>query len=261
MGQDDIFDAVNKPGMIPGIYNYCDRWCEKCAFTRRCANFEINDELFSGIEGIDLRNKQFWEKFQEVMKVTLEMVREKAVEMGIDMDTIDIEACKKEQQVRDNEAEKFEISSLSKEYIYLIDDWFKSSQDLINEKNHEFELLDKLELTGNDKGSKVEYLNNLVEVIRWYQFQIFIKIMRAVSGRMEYESITDDSFPKDHDGSAKVALIGIDRSLSAWGSLLGIFPEEEDQLYKILIHLEKLRRMTEAEFPAAREFIRPGFDE
>ena len=85
--------------------------------------------------------------------------------------------------------------------------------------------------------------------------------MRAVTGRLENKNIADDPYPKDFDGSAKVALIGIDRSLAAWAGMLATLPEEEDNLYKILIHLEQLRRKTEAEFPNARSFIRPGFDE
>lgn len=30
---------------ISGIYNYCDYWCERCAFTRRCRNFAMGDEI------------------------------------------------------------------------------------------------------------------------------------------------------------------------------------------------------------------------
>ena len=30
---------------IPGIYNYCDYWCERCAFTRRCRNYQMGEEL------------------------------------------------------------------------------------------------------------------------------------------------------------------------------------------------------------------------
>jgi hypothetical protein len=26
-------------GFIPGVYNYCDRWCERCPFTGRCRVF------------------------------------------------------------------------------------------------------------------------------------------------------------------------------------------------------------------------------
>jgi hypothetical protein len=67
--------------------------------------------------------------------------------------------------------------------------------------------------------------------------------------------------PKDSDGSAKVALIGIDRSISAWGIMLRYFPAYEDELLKILVVLEKLRKKVEKEFPDARSFFRPGFDE
>ena len=67
--------------------------------------------------------------------------------------------------------------------------------------------------------------------------------------------------PKDSDGSAKVALIGIDRSISAWGIMLRYFPACEDELLKILVVLEKLRKKVEKEFPDARSFFRPGFDE
>ncbi len=30
----------NNKNNISGIHNYCDRWCERCAFTTRCAAFE-----------------------------------------------------------------------------------------------------------------------------------------------------------------------------------------------------------------------------
>ena len=32
-------------GFILGIYNYCDRWCETCAFTSRCRVFAVCAEL------------------------------------------------------------------------------------------------------------------------------------------------------------------------------------------------------------------------
>ncbi|MCB0550950.1 MAG: hypothetical protein KDD19_25495 [Phaeodactylibacter sp.] len=30
---------------IPGIYNYCDRWCERCSFTSRCLLYAQEQEL------------------------------------------------------------------------------------------------------------------------------------------------------------------------------------------------------------------------
>jgi len=30
---------------IPGIYNYCDRWCERCLYTDRCRVFVMEKEF------------------------------------------------------------------------------------------------------------------------------------------------------------------------------------------------------------------------
>jgi len=57
-----------------------------------------------------------------------------------------------------------------------------------------------------------------------------------------------------------VALIGIDRSISAWGVLLKLFPESGEGILPLVTKLENLRKRLEAEFPQARDFKRPGFD-
>ena len=65
---------------------------------------------------------------------------------------------------------------------------------------------------------------------------------------------------EDANGSAKVALIGLDRSITAWAYILKIIPDEQDSLLPILALLSKIRRKTEEIFPNARDFKRPGFD-
>src|SRR4051812_22950178 len=54
---------------IPGIYNYCDRWCERCAFTHRCRVYSTQQEFEEQIsEDRTEHNQAFWdqlEKFSE----------------------------------------------------------------------------------------------------------------------------------------------------------------------------------------------------
>jgi hypothetical protein len=69
-----------------------------------------------------------------------------------------------------------------------------------------------------------------------------------------------DEPKKDSNGSAKIALIGIDRSLSAWGELAAQGEEQGAAIGTIVNYLARLRAMVEKEFPRARVFIRPGFD-
>ena len=32
-------------GFILGIFNYCDRWCERCPFTSRCRSFSMGQAM------------------------------------------------------------------------------------------------------------------------------------------------------------------------------------------------------------------------
>jgi hypothetical protein len=57
-----------------------------------------------------------------------------------------------------------------------------------------------------------------------------------------------------------VALIGMDRSIAAWGEVAGHLRMLKKEVMGIILHLEGLRKNVEKEFPDARAFIRPGFD-
>ena len=77
------------------------------------------------------------------------------------------------------------------------------------------------------------------EVIQWYQYQIAVKTMRALSGpRRNSRKIRNREFPKDSDGSAKVALIGIDRSIAAWRLMQLSLPERETSIVPLILQLE-----------------------
>ena len=99
-----------------------------------------------------------------------------------------------------------------------------------------------------------------LEVILWYQVFLPPKLHRALLSKTEEMETEEDDLPKDSEGSAKIALIGIDRSLSAWGELAAQWEGKGAAIGKIVNHLTCLREMVEKEFPQARAFLRPGFD-
>jgi len=99
-----------------------------------------------------------------------------------------------------------------------------------------------------------------VQVIRWYQHHIYVKLMRAIRGDLEEKPEILDEFPSDSDGSAKIALIAIDRSIAAWGEVRNHYPLRDGDILDLLVHLDRLRRKVERVFPDARELTRRGFD-
>jgi hypothetical protein len=100
-----------------------------------------------------------------------------------------------------------------------------------------------------------------VDIVSWYHTMIYPKLMRALGqSNGEREGNQDEGFPRDSDGSAKVALVSIDRSIGAWGTLREYFPGQGDRILDMFVHLDRLRKSIEKEFPEARAFQRIGFD-
>ena len=245
MNKDELIKEAKNPKYISGIFNYCDRWCERCQFTSRCLNYKIGKENYSDLEKHDISSTEFWEEFANLMKDTLEMLKDKAVEMGIDLDSVEIDKSKKSAE------NVFHLTSeMANKYISLVDDWFDSTKFVYKDS-------DVYQKLTNSEEAAVKF-DDIVQIIRWYQMQIYVKLRRALDG--EDNDFSED-FPKDSDGSAKVALIGIDRSIGAWTKMHEFFPDSKEKLLEITSFLKRLCNIVEKRFPKAREFIRPGFDE
>jgi len=96
-------------------------------------------------------------------------------------------------------------------------------------------------------------------IILWFAPLIASKTYRALSGLHEFDG--EREYPPDHEGSAKVALIGIDRSMAAWLDARSIGRIPADDAARFIEELCRLSSELEELIPKAREFVRPGFDE
>jgi hypothetical protein len=231
---------------VPGIYNYCDRWCERCPQTSHCLNFACSEEEFADPETRDIENEAFWSKLSEAFRDALELLREAAEEHGIDLENLDPEESHEEFERRDAMAKSHEICRAAKVYSDLVQDWFASPANLI--------------VTSPALDREKASLEEAMEVIRWYQHFIYVKLMRAVRGELDEREEELDEYPKDSEGSAKIALIAIDRSIGAWGTIYGLDSFQNEKILRIIAYLDRLREEIETTFPGARSFARPGFE-
>jgi hypothetical protein len=256
MFKEKLKKLAENPNFIPGIYNYCDRWCEKCSFNRRCMNFALENEHFSTKESKDINNEIYWEKLTEIFQDTIEMLKEISTQEGIDL-TVS-KSFEKEKPAKIGILEK-ECLNSAKKYGTMVNVWFKKSNNLLINKEEEINLKYSLNLPNINPEEEASRLNDTIEIIRWYQHFIYVKLNRAIDAKTFEEDL--DEVSGDSDGSAKITLISIDRSIAAWGILLKYFPDSEDDILNILIHLNRLRSNIEQLFPSARKFIRPGFED
>ena len=260
MDKEDIKRLAENPEHIAGIYNYCDRWCERCPFTSRCLNFTLEDEKDADPETRDIRNKAFWDNLAETLQATLDLLRETTEEYSFDLDALDTEEEAKEQRLEEELAKNHECCRAAKAYAEMVDNWFDSARDLFGQEEGEPSLEKRFDIPNVSPLREVTSLEDAVQVIRRYQHLIYTKLMRAVRGELRERPDILDEFSKDSDGSAKVALIAIDRSIAAWGEIRNVFPIRERDILDLIAQLDSLRRKVENEFPDARAFIRPGFD-
>ena len=252
----NLTELANNPNFISGIYNYCDRWCERCPFTSRCLVYATEqDDDDQDPQSRDITNEAFWRKLASIFQETQQMLAAWAEKEGIDLSQVDEEAVTRSERRR-SDAEHDERAIVARNYASAVSQWFTEFDQIINATDLE---------PNQSEVEEAQEIEDAREVLHWYQYQIAVKLMRALSSRSneaEWENEAEGEDPaRDSDGSAKVALVGIDRSISAWRLMQMCLPERADSVTPLILHLELLRQKTELKFPNARDFIRPGFDE
>jgi len=227
MDKTQLDDLAENPAFISGIYNYCDRWCERCAFTSRCLLYatEQADPDADDPELRDITNEKFWRKLHDIFADTSRIISESAAEMGIDLDSIDVSEEMAEHDREMEAAEQDELSQTARHYADTVDDWFR--KEFVTENDL---------TTGADPNSEYPGVRDAAEIIQWYQFFIAVKLTRALNRPVWIEEDPDDedvlspdflpaeeddefdddavvarSDRMDSNGSAKVALVTIDR--------------------------------------------------
>jgi len=237
--QNEMNPQTEQDGFIKGIYNYCDRWCEKCRFTSRCRNYAL-DKDSPRAEGPEI-----WDYLQNIFKATSLMLDEIMAKMGGQPSEISSVLTKTEKY-----SQRHSILLKAGKITSDMHEWLEKYDEEIK-KNIDKKLFNRRDDSGIS-------FAEAIEVINWYMFFIPAKIARALSEHHQKASVQEQFIP---EGSAKIALIAIDRIIGAWTLVMNHLPEFEDEILKILIDLSSLRKQTEGAFPLARDFVRPGFDE
>lgn len=251
------------PHFIPGIHHYCDRWCERCLFSHRCFKFAYTEQILGSAKG-EAKKRPTQTVFDALSRVVsearydLEMAAHRisrAEEQNLDANV----AVEKRLQRKALRAGARETKA-AHVYARMVDEWFNNELQLPLRyiRGLESQVREGIISVTSAKGDLVR-LNDSVEVIRWHQHLIYVKLCRAFSSQVEEEGSRERT-QKDSDGSAKVALLSIDQSVEAWSQLCEMFPVKSDSVIEILVHLDRMRRAVMTKFPKARGFSRPGFD-
>jgi hypothetical protein len=241
---------ASNPDNIPGVFNYCDRWCERCPLTHRCLNFQMERDAMGpdGVDPIVHDPKLVWKALHDNFKLTMDLLAEECEKRGIDMDEVRRRANTPEaieaQRSADERRAEHPLMVAAEAYMHQTMAWLRSHAGAL------------------ESGSASdENLADAVAIVRWYHTFVCAKLARAIGQIEDEEDAGDPDAMADANGSAKVALMGVDRSLAAWARVRAALPAEGDEIIDLLLELDRLRRRVERTFPHARAFVRPGFDD
>lgn len=218
----------------------------------------------------DINSEEYWNKLSSIFKQTHEMIKTMAAEQGIDLDSLDLEEAGEEENRRRARSNSNPLARSAQRYVKLVNEWFDNEYSEAEQSQDADATRGDLPLVDFEAQDRAAGIQDAIAVVRWYQFQIAVKIMRGLMShdpdeedQIEdgYQDEQESSPQSDSDGSAKVALIGMERSISAWARLREFLPGKADSISPLMLHLEQLRRATEHAFPKAQSFVRPGFDE
>ncbi|MCK5781621.1 MAG: hypothetical protein KAH10_03475 [Flavobacteriales bacterium] len=237
--------AIEKKTYKAGIFQYCDRWCEKCNHRDECLYYDVNLKFF--VRGDKKFN--FWDKIEDVVNLTIDDLSKLSDEMGVDLSEFSNKFA--DPNSEETLSAGYDLYEKTEEYSKMVNVWFEGfakhtsspEKDDVRHKVSPKELAESL-----------QKLTKAVEYIRWYQNLIAKKLKSALNSKHEFE----DGF---HRGFAKVALIALDRSIESWNNIINHFPSTKEMALNQLLLLEKIRDEVEKEFPLARGYVRRGLDE
>ncbi len=253
--------SSEKKEHIEGIYNYCDRWCEKCAYTAHCLLFTQE----SKIQTYEILHNGNVSGIEEILENELDQGEDDnpdADENEIDFpDEEFFESFEEEED--DFIEDPKEIKKTEHPINNLIEEYFSKAQSLIKAIDAKFLFLNRpKELI---KDPDIQRVFDNFEIVLWYHTLIGAKINRALFGLHSAGENDDDELKGIHmsdvNGSAKIGIISIKRSTEALNNLHDVLPEFSGEIEEAFILLGRILNMTDELFPGCMKFKRPGFDD
>jgi hypothetical protein len=228
-------ELATDPSLVNGIYNYCDQWCRYCPHTERCLAFKCLR---------DQEQRRPGDIFEDLAASVNEMI-------SFSRDVVQAEGANSPL------AELAVLPTIGT----TVD--LPHIDDPLERRGREYALetarfLASVAPTLPSPKGAAGGMPAPIEVVIWYHALIAVKIYRALASaamsRQGKPGLADDA-----QGSAKVALIGIDRSRKALRQLQ--IKLHDARIERLIARLERLSAEVDRRFPDARAFVRPGLDE
>jgi hypothetical protein len=268
MTEDDFYSLTFSPAQIIGVYNYCDRWCERCPFSDRCvvhASSRLMDER------LDVATDPLLEHLKSRFASVREAIDRRWTGWNLPDElfvggTASADHHREFEEMerrRERLREHHPLMREARAYEAIVHAWFDAETEGL--KAHADETARRADVDDLNTMASPSEMTELLDAVAIVQHDVYLigaKVYRALDGREEMGpsiGTSEDPVQNDYNGSAKVALLSLDRSESAW-RIIHRWYGGSGTAVMMADQAGALRTMVEREFPDARRYLRAGFD-
>ena len=244
--------------LIPGIFNYCDRWCERCVYSNRCLVFQKESEqkikhILKDEDPDDptIFAQDIADNFREALETLNKMME--GMDDKIDLDE-DADLDDDFEKIIEPNMEMFDLHTKSNDFFRECSIFIKKIESHLSNRNDE--------LMRENKEPKL--LAEVVAVLSWYSPQILVKCKRANFSLKEINLAVDEVMRvyaiEDFNVTLKIAYLGIKKCLQVLTDLYNHMNEFSDEIINLLVIGNDTEKELLKLFPEIQIYKRPYFD-
>lgn len=211
----------------------------------------MSDASRSDEGGRPVNDPAFWQELHETFATALDLLQELAEAQGIRVETPSESDLEEHERRIDEEARAHPLPSSAAEYAERVNRWFRRAKHMIHQWGRDAALAAEMDAVTPQLERDVSSLQEAVEEIASHRYRIHVKLLRAIRDRMRAGSPVLSPLAGTGETAAAEAYNGIIRSIEMWMRLREFFPDEEDAILNLLVHLQNLRDAVGGEFPGA----------
>lgn len=249
---------MQRNDLIPGIFNYCDRWCERCFYSNKCLVFQKESEqkikhILKDEDPDDpaVFAQDITDNFREAFETLNKMME--GMDDKIDLDE-DVDYIDETEEIQETNTEMYDLHSKSDEFFKECSIFIKKIEAHFPKQNNEF--------IHENKEQKL--LAEVVAILSWYSPQILVKCKRANFSLKEINLAVDEEMrgyaTEDLNVTLKIAYLGIQKCLQVLRDLYNQMNEFSDEIISLLVIGNDTEKELLKLFPEIPNYKRPYFD-
>ncbi len=254
---------------ISGIYNYCDRWCEKCAYTNRCLLFkqQAEREIEYILKDENTNEEDYFSKFSEEEMEEIEQLF---------ADDLEEDVFSFEEEFDFDDEEDEELDELEFDELYDEEDLDDEKDDseihplvklaevmFVEFDNYTRLIKEYFPLEVEKYDTSVPLIKNL-QVLSWYSPQILVKIRMCYWEKKQIDKSNSKAYQEIEEEmlnvNARLAYLGIEKCITALSEISSQQKQIERETKLLISTFKIVRKMFLEEFPSGQTYKRPYFD-